>query len=72
MENIVWDVKTYLNARHNLSNFDFLSVIHKDYTFTGNKTFTNDVYVNSTLSSLNLTATNSYLTNLTAANLTAY
>ena len=72
MENIVWDVKSYLNARHNLSNFDFLSVIHRNYTFTGNKTFTNDVYVNNTLTSLNLTATNSYLTNLTAANLTAY
>ncbi len=71
MENIVWDAKTYLNARHNLSNFDFLSVIHGNYTFTGNKTFTNNVDVNSTLTSLNLIATNSYLTNLTATNLTA-
>jgi hypothetical protein len=71
MENIVWDVKSYLNARHNLSNFNFLSVIHGNYTFTGNKTFTNNVYVNSTLTSLNLTSNSSYLTNLTATNLTA-
>ena len=45
MENIVWDVKSYLNARHNLSNFDFLSVIHRNYTFTGNKTFDNNVTI---------------------------
>jgi hypothetical protein len=45
IENIVWDVKSFLNARNNLSNFDFLSVITRDYTFTGNKTFVNNVTV---------------------------
>lgn len=45
IENIVWDVKSFLNARNNLSNFDFLSVITQDYTFTGNKTFVNNVTV---------------------------
>ena len=71
MENILWDAKSYLNARHNLSDFNFLQIFHGNYTFTGNKTFNDNVHVNSTLSSLNLTANNSLLTNLTAINLTA-
>lgn len=45
MENIVWDVKAYLNARNNLSDFDFLSVITQDYTFEGNKWFTDNVNI---------------------------
>ena len=41
MENIIWDVKSYLNVRHNLSNYNFLSVIDGNYWFNGNKTFNN-------------------------------
>lgn len=50
MENIIWDVKSYLNVRHNLSNYNFLSVIDGNYWFNGNKTFNNNLSVAGQLS----------------------
>ena len=50
MENIIWDVKSYLNVRHNLSNYNFLSVIDEDYWFNGNKTFNNNLSIAGQLS----------------------
>lgn len=50
MENILWDVKSYLNGRNNLNDYDLLSVIQRNYWFDGNKTFNNNVSVQNNLS----------------------
>jgi hypothetical protein len=46
IENIIWDVKSYLNYRNNLNDYDLLSVIERDYEFSGIKTFKNKVIAN--------------------------
>ena len=81
LKNILWDVKSFLNYRNNLNDYNLSTIVDGDQTFKGTKKIPNLIVNNLTVDTYadisnanitNLTATNISSENLSAQNSIAY
>ena len=81
LKNILWDVKSFLNYRNNLNDYNLSTIVDGDQTFKGTKKIPNLIVNNLTVDThayisnaniTNLTATNISSENLSAQNSIAY
>ena len=63
LKNILWDVKSFLNYRNNLNDYNLSTIVDGDQTFKGTKKIPNLIVNNLTVD------THAYISNLTATNI---
>lgn len=79
LKNILWDVKSFLNYRNNINDYNLSAIVDGNQTFKGTKNIPNIIANNLTVNTYayinnakltNLTATNANLTNIIGENAT--
>ena len=68
LKNILWDVKSYLNYRNNLNDYNLYAIVECDQVFSGDKYLNGGLSVSDSISSYNISATNLTATNSTFNN----
>ena len=68
LKNILWDVKSFLNYRNNLNNYDLSAIVDGNQIFKGTKKIPN-LSVNNLTVDMHAYLSNANITNLTATNI---
>ena len=70
LKNILWDVKSFLNYRNNLNDYDLSAIVDGNQTFRGTKKIPN-LSVNNLTVDTHAYISNANITNLTATNISS-